>query len=164
MFSSFWGLGEITVAFTHSIFMILCGWVFLGGDIANAFPWLVGLPMFLAVFSAITLAGVPDEKADAAAGKATLVVKSSTRVGACVALIGTLAAVGAVFAPGPTAWRHFSEVAIPTSVHGVLLIALLSRYLMQGAGCRRIDSILFAALSFVLWFSVAPLISLLRAE
>ncbi len=35
------GLGELDVAFTHSIVVILCGYVFLGGAWNDAQPWLL---------------------------------------------------------------------------------------------------------------------------
>ncbi|MDF3076393.1 MAG: ycaK [Sphingobacteriaceae bacterium] len=63
------GLGELTVGITHSFAVILCGYLFMGGKIGDALPWLLGLPLFLAVLPSITLAGIPDYEADKLAGK-----------------------------------------------------------------------------------------------
>ena len=35
------------VGFTHSFTVILCGYVFKGGNWNDPFPWLVSLPLFI---------------------------------------------------------------------------------------------------------------------
>src|SRR5690606_38857672 len=46
---SYRGLGEFIVGITHSFAVILCGFVFQGGGITQELPWLLGLPLFLAI-------------------------------------------------------------------------------------------------------------------
>lgn len=71
---SYRGLGEIDVAFTHSAGAIMAGYLAQGGHWADSTPWLLALPLGLAVLPSILLAGCPDRKADQAVGKHTLVV------------------------------------------------------------------------------------------
>jgi len=68
-------LGELNVALTHSFGVILCGYIFQGGEWNNSFPWLISLPLLLAVMPSIILSGIPDFEADKQAGKRTLVVR-----------------------------------------------------------------------------------------
>jgi 1,4-dihydroxy-2-naphthoate octaprenyltransferase len=49
------GWGEFNGAFTHSIYMVLCGWVLQAGTPMAAFPWLVSVPIGLAIFVAHAL-------------------------------------------------------------------------------------------------------------
>lgn len=49
------GLGEVDVAITHSLGVILCGYVFMGGAWRDPLPWLLSVPLLLAVPPAITL-------------------------------------------------------------------------------------------------------------
>lgn len=86
------GLGEINVAATHSIVVLLCGSVFQGGAWHTPALWLLALPMFLAVFAAIMLAGIPDLKADRSAGKRTLAVRLGPARAKALAAASTLAA------------------------------------------------------------------------
>lgn len=83
------GWGEVVVAYTHTFFMLLTGWTLQGASLASAIPWTLSIPLFASVFSAITLAGIPDQSADAAAGKRTLAVAWGLRRSCGVALIAT---------------------------------------------------------------------------
>lgn len=156
------GFGEWVVAFTHAPYMLLCGWVFAGGHLLDSRPWAISLPMFAAIFAAIALAGIPDEKADRRAKKRTLAVLLSPAGAAAAAAVATLIAAALLFlfkeryplAGGTLVWGAFV-------LHGAALVVLLGRFLRRGAPCCRISLILVTALSFVLWFSVWPLISLL---
>lgn len=161
---SYRGFGELVVAFTHSHFMVLCGWIFLGGSGWDAFPWLISLPMALAILAAITLAGVPDITADQAAGKRTAAVRLGPRRAAWIALaavIGAALLVPLLGLVNGTIQELFGGVFPWLGLHGVVLTALIVGYLGSGAECRRIDGVLMAALSYILWFSVAPLLALL---
>ena len=71
---SYRGIGEILVAVTFSTYLILCGFTFQSGAWKDPWPWLISLPLFFVIFSAITLSGVPDYLADRAAQKRTLAV------------------------------------------------------------------------------------------
>ena len=54
------GFGEIDVALTHSAGAILAGYVAQGGTWTDSAPWLLSLPLGLAVLPSILLAGCPD--------------------------------------------------------------------------------------------------------
>src|SRR5690606_1963414 len=61
---SYRGLGERDVGITHSFGVLLCGFVLQGGAWSAPEPWLLALPLCLAVLPGITLAGAPDHDAD----------------------------------------------------------------------------------------------------
>ncbi|MGH6916511.1 MAG: NAD(P)H-dependent oxidoreductase, partial [Geminicoccaceae bacterium] len=73
------GLGELDVGLTHATGAILCGFVLQGGALGDPAPWLLSLPLTLAVLPSIILAGVPDRDADRAIGKGTLAVRLGVR-------------------------------------------------------------------------------------
>src|SRR5690554_3813514 len=50
---SYRGLGELDVGITHSLGVILCGYVFLGGNMSDPFPWLLSIPLFLGILPSI---------------------------------------------------------------------------------------------------------------
>jgi 1,4-dihydroxy-2-naphthoate polyprenyltransferase len=86
------GLGELDVALTHSLLVILFGHGLQGGDLLDPVPWALSLPLFFAVLCAITLSGIPDYQADHSAGKQTLAV-----------LLGPSAAARSLPCSAPTA-------------------------------------------------------------
>lgn len=156
------GLGELDVALTHSIGVILCGYVFLGGAWNDALPWLLGLPLLLAIVPSITLSGIPDLAADAAAGKRTLAVRWGQRGALMLAIIFTLlAAVAALIwqimhlAGG--AYAGIAYVVIP---HAALLSWWLLKRIESGKPSGRIDGLMAASLTYVLWFGLFPLFRL----
>jgi 1,4-dihydroxy-2-naphthoate polyprenyltransferase len=155
-------LGEIDVAVTHSAGLLVCGYVFQGGGVLDAFPWLLSIPLGLSMLPSITLAGIPDQAADAAAGKWAIAARLGRRAAAWCAIVATVAAaVAAVLAarwaataPAAYALPYF---AIP---HAVLLTALIVRYLLAGAPHRRVDALIVAALAYGMWFGMVPLVTL----
>jgi 1,4-dihydroxy-2-naphthoate polyprenyltransferase len=155
------GWGEANVAITHSIYMVLCGWVLQAASASALFPWAVSLPMGLAIFTSILLAGIPDVDADRAAGKRTLVVRIGPRAAGYLAFGSLLAAAAAALslllaaraAPGLV-------VMVLFSAHIALVLTLLARYCLHYGDCRRIDGLLASSLSVILWFSLYPLLNL----
>lgn len=157
------GFGELVVAVTHSFFMLLCGWMFMGGTLAHPIPWLLSLPLFGSILAAIILAGIPDHEADKAVEKRTFTVLTSPRVAALTAIAATLLTplyIAGIQSPAPSLAALYEGVWIPIGVHSAILVGLLSRYLSAGAGCRRINLILATALSLVLWYTLGPLFTL----
>jgi 1,4-dihydroxy-2-naphthoate octaprenyltransferase len=161
---SYRGLGELDVGLTHATGAILCGFAFQGGALADPWPWLVSLPLGLAILPSITLSGVPDRDADQAAGKGTLAVRLGVRGAYWVAGGATLLAAAAALALqhhpsiGPLL-RGIELVALP---HAALLLWLLAREAGRERGAVRIDGLMVAALTYLLWFVLVPLWHLLR--
>jgi 4-hydroxybenzoate polyprenyltransferase len=157
------GLGELDVGITHSIAAILCGYVFQGGAINDPFPWLLGVPLFLAVLPSITLAGIPDYAADKAVSKNTLAVLIGPRRAAMFAMGTTaLAAVtAAVWHYLGLAQGAFTGAAYFILPHAGLLLVLLYRYLKQSRPSARIDRLMVASLTYIIWFGAIPLFNLI---
>ncbi|MDR3684982.1 MAG: prenyltransferase [Geothrix sp.] len=156
---SYRGLGELDVAFTHSLGIILCGFLLQAGPWRDPYPWLIGTPLGLATLAAITLSALPDHEADAAVSKRTLAVQLGRR-GAAWAALGCTAAAALC----GVAWRGLglyggrSGLAVGlAAAHGLLLVRAILRYLRQGAPCARIDGIMVLALTYLLWFGLIPL-------
>lgn len=156
------GLGELDVAVTHSIGVILCGYVFLGGAWNDALPWLLSLPLLLAIMPSITLSGIPDLEADAAAGKRTLAVRLGQRGALIVCLIFTLLAAGAalIWQTMGLAAGAFAGIAYVVVPHAALLSWLLLRRIESKRPPGRIDGLMAASLAYVLWFGLFPLFRL----
>ena len=100
----------------------MCGYVLQDGSCQDAFPWEVSLPLFFAILPAIFLAGLPDRKSDATAGKLTVCVLLGARrtvllAGACV-VAAVVSAIGADwFHWAQDAYRHIAWLAIPHDGH-----------------------------------------------
>ncbi len=160
---SYRGLGEATVAFTHSFAVIICGYIFQGGRVADQFPWLLSLPLFLSVLPSIMLAGIPDHDADKSVSKNTLAVLLGKRSVVRLAIVFTLTAamlvvVYQLFEVQESAFTNLLFFVIP---HALLIVYLLSKYLRNPTPPSRIDGLLVAALSYILWFGLIPLINLM---
>ncbi|WP_276254588.1 NAD(P)H-dependent oxidoreductase [Halomontanus rarus] len=156
-------LGELDVAVTHSLGVLLFGFVAMGGAWHDPLPWLLSLPFLLSILPSITLAGVPDHAADRAAGKRTLAVRFGVGGAVRVAQSATLlAAATAVL------WRLFEVVpgaygpAIYLAVlHALVLVWLLRTRVDDRGTPGRIDGVLVASLSYLCWFGILPLVGLL---
>ena len=156
------GLGELDVAITHSIGVILCGHVFLGGAWTDALPWLLSLPLLLAILPSITASGIPDLEADAAAGKRTLAVRMGQRGALVVCVIFTLLAAGAalVWDLMGLAAGAYAGIAYAVVPHAALLVWLLLKRIESAKPPGRLDGLMAASLTFVLWFGLFPLFRL----
>lgn len=159
---SYRGLGEIDVAITHSIAVILCGFLFLGGDWRDALPWILSLPLLLAILPAIILSGIPDLEADAAAGKRTLAVRLGQRqtlyLAGALTLCATVASV--LWDRLGLADGAYAGIAYLTVPHALWLGWLLHRRIQSEAPAGRIDSLMASALAFILWFGIVPVFRL----
>jgi 1,4-dihydroxy-2-naphthoate octaprenyltransferase len=149
------GLGELDVAVTHSIGVMLCGWLLQGGDPRGAFPWLASLPLGLAILPSIMLAGFPDLEADRAAGKRTLAVRLGHRRILRLAMLPALLAPAAAWlVHDAPALRVCYDGLLPFALaHAALLCILLGRKRPPG----RIDGLLICALTSILWYVALPL-------
>ncbi len=157
------GLGELDVGLTHSLGVIVCGYVFQGGAWRDAFPWLASIPLFLAVLPSILLAGLPDADADRAAGKRTLVVKLGARRALSLAMACTAlsAAAGALWHALGLAGGAYGALIYLAAPHAAWLVWRLYGYRRRRRGPERIDGLIAAALAYILWFGMAPLLGLL---
>lgn len=156
---SYRGLGELDVALTHSIAVILSGYVFLGGSFTDPLPWLLSLPIFLAILPSIILAGIPDYEADKAASKKTLAVRLGRKGAAGVAAAITLlaAAVLVYWKEGEVVPGTYGNAVYGALLHSFLLLALLYQYLKKPEAPGRIDDLMVASLTYLLWFVLIPL-------
>lgn len=159
---SYRGLGELTVGLTHSFAAVVCGYLFQGGKMEDPFPWLLSLPMFFAVLPSIILSGIPDFHADKAASKKTLAVRFGKKGAAVLALGFTLTAAITVVIFKlhqilPDTFGNLFIVAIP---HATLLSILLWRYIKNPDPLPRIDTLMIASLTYLIWFGLFPLIHL----
>jgi 1,4-dihydroxy-2-naphthoate polyprenyltransferase len=155
------GLGEIDVAFTHSALVIMFGYVLFGGRWTDPWPWLISVPLFCAVFTAIIMSGLPDAEADQAAGKRTLAVRLGRRgtvqLAACFTVGAVLMAIVTWSLTLPARPILFL-LALGGLLHGALRLRALARLKRQCPGGGRIDKQMRGALAFILWFVVVPLI------
>jgi len=159
---SYRGLGELDVGFTHSFGVILCGFVFQGGSLTESFPWLLSIPLFIALIPAIILAGIPDYDADKAAHKKTIAVNFGKKNAARLSIILTIASTILV-----VLWHVFNVVpgAFGNAVyfiilHATILIILLSKYIRHPSPPAHINLLLFTSLTYIIWFGIIPLLKL----
>jgi len=157
---SYRGLGEIDVAFTHSIYVLALGYVAQTGAWNDPLPYLLALPAFFAVLSANTLAGIPDRSADLTVGKRSYSVVFGARSAAVIAMTAALAAALAgvwLWASGTVDGR-IGLAFFATVPHALALVAALVRFVRSGSHDRRIDPIMINALNFIVWFGLIPLV------
>lgn len=160
---SYRGLGEVTVALTHSPYVILCGYVFQGGPWSDPLPWVLSIPLFLATLPAIILAGIPDRLADKAVSKKVMAVLWGPRDAVLLAsFFVCLASLSGLLLRYFQIIRGSSSKLILVAVpHGIILLVALFKLIRSGNYDRRIDGIMALALSYMIWFGLIPLISLL---
>jgi 1,4-dihydroxy-2-naphthoate polyprenyltransferase len=153
------GIGELDVAVTHSAGVIAIGYAVQGGSLNDAAPWLVSLPLLLAVLPSIILSGVPDFAADRAAGKRTLVVKLGKRgaVRLAMAACAAAAAVGMIAHAYEWASDAYSMLIYGALPHAAWLLWKLHLFQRNPNPPQRIDGLMVLALTYMLWFCAAPL-------
>ncbi len=156
------GLGEVTVALTHSFGALCAGYLLQGGEISSPVPLALSSCLALAILPSILLAGVPDVEADRRTGMHTAAV-----------LLGALgvAALAAGFTalssllPGllvQAGLPYLDGLAWVAPAHAALILFLLGRARPRLQGAQRIDGLLIASLSYILWFVVLPMLALQR--
>ncbi len=158
------GLGEIVVSLTHSPYVMLCGYVFQGGNWNSPLPWLLSMPLFFAVLASIILAGIPDYLADKAVSKKTIAVIFGPRIAAIMALCCTLLA--AIF--GISLWYFliikglFGSLIFIVVPHAAINAIIILKFIKAANYDKKIDMIMQSALSYVIWFGIIPLVYFLR--
>jgi len=118
--------------------------------------------MFFAVLPSIVLAGVPDYDADKAAAKKTLAVRFGKKGAARLALIFTwlAALIVVVYTVFNVAAPTFSYLILAVIPHALFLTSRIYRYLKNAAPAPRIDSLMVASLTYLIWFALIPLLNL----
>jgi 1,4-dihydroxy-2-naphthoate octaprenyltransferase len=161
------GMGELIVAVTHSPFVIIWGFILQAGSIWDPMPWVISTPLFFAVLAAITLAGVPDWRADKTVGKKTLSVLMG-RKKACVLaiLFATIAVAEAGIIPQYPALEHGQGwaywLSFITIAHWFFLILSIAYLIKSAHYDRTINGIMQLALGYIVWFGIIPLIGCLQ--
>ncbi|MDY6989938.1 MAG: prenyltransferase [Thermodesulfobacteriota bacterium] len=159
------GVGELIVALTHSPYVIVCGFVFQSGSWTDPSPWILSIPLFFAVLAAITLAGVPDHRADKRAFKNTFSVLFGEQTACLLALTFATLAVAA----GTLLWyfqalgRLGHLLVLITTPHWIILLMATSLLVKSASYDRRIDGIMGIALSYIIWFGIIPLVASLKS-
>jgi 1,4-dihydroxy-2-naphthoate polyprenyltransferase len=157
------GLGELVVAATNGPYVLLAGFFFQTRSFNSPLPWLLCMPLFLAVFAAITISALPDYSADKAVSKRTLAVLFGPRNASALAVVSTIFAAssnGLLLTNGylRSAGTVLLAITVPhAAVLGVSLLTVIRRPLFD----RRIDGIMRLALLFILWFGLIPLFGIL---
>jgi 1,4-dihydroxy-2-naphthoate octaprenyltransferase len=159
---SYRGLGEVDVAVTHSVGVMVYGYMLQGGDSRDALPWLLAFPLMVSVLPAIILSALPDAEADRLAGKQTLVIKLgrvwAVRLAmACTVLAATLAVIWHALGLVAAAYSNAIYVVVP---HAGVLLWMLRQYLRASAPPGRIDGLMLVSLLYILWFGLIALLRL----
>jgi len=156
------GMGELVVGITHSPYVILYGFIVQAGSLGDPRPWMISIPLFFAVLVAITLAGIPDCRADQTVGKKTLSVALGQKRACLLAMV--FAAVAIAMAGLMSHFLILERcgyvliiVAIP---HWIVLTVAIGRLIKSGNYDRRINGIMQLALTYIVWFGIVPLIGL----
>jgi len=151
---SYRGLGEFVVALTFSPYLILSGYSFQTGRLDSAVPWLLSIPLFLAILPSIILAGIPDYESDLAFSKKTLAAILGPKKAAFLAVSFAFAA-----AASGLALRWVGVLAGPAG-HAIFITVPHAVFLgvaIRGFRKRKIDTVIKHALIYILWFCVVPL-------
>jgi len=160
---SYRGLGEIDVGITHSFYIVLAGFLLQSPKLNIILPWLVSIPLFFAIFGAIILAGFPDYEADKRIGKKTLTVILGQRKASLISVLSISISIISSFLFLYSGIFGFSSVIfLIVIIHGFLLLYLLFSQVMKNVIENRIDKLLQISLSYILWFTIIPLLYLLN--
>jgi 1,4-dihydroxy-2-naphthoate polyprenyltransferase len=159
---SYRGFGEITVGVTHTIYVVLCGFIFEGGRWYDASPWLLSIPLFWAVLAANTLAGLPDWEADKAVSKRSLAVIFGPATALVMAMFFCGLALLSWLIMGyfrliPISSNYW---IIPVFIHSSLLLFFLGRRLAAKRITGMMNDVLGLSLSYIVWFGLLPLLAI----
>jgi 1,4-dihydroxy-2-naphthoate octaprenyltransferase len=154
------GLGEITVALTHSFGALYAGYLLQSGDIASGLPFALSVCLATAILPSILLAGVPDAEADRQTGKRTAaVVLGVPRTCALATGFTVLSAVLPALLALAGA-RYLQALAWVAPVHAGTIVYLLHERRHRLDRPQRIDALLVASLGYILWFVLLPMLEI----
>ncbi|KYC45833.1 MAG: Digeranylgeranylglyceryl phosphate synthase [Candidatus Methanofastidiosum methylothiophilum] len=160
---SYRGLGEMDVAVTHSFYIVLAGFLLQTPRIDIVLPWILSIPIFFAVLGGIILAGIPDYKADRETGKRTLTVifgkKYVYLISSIAIMFSIICCIFLIYYKIIGFASLFFLIAI---IHGFALLYLLLVRSMSSVFENRIDKLLKLSLSYIIWFTLIPILYLLN--
>lgn len=156
------GLGELDVGFTHSPYVILCGFFFQTGRLNEYLPYLLSIPLLFAVIAAIIMAGIPDYAADKSVSKKTLPLILGPERSSYLAIFFIVMAAAAfimlcyfkIISGWPVKFLPFMLI------HAAIIFFVTMKFIQSKNYDRKIDSLMQLNLSFILWFGLLPLLSL----
>ncbi|KYC50136.1 MAG: 1,4-dihydroxy-2-naphthoate octaprenyltransferase [Candidatus Methanofastidiosum methylothiophilum] len=158
---SYRGLGEIDVGITHSFYIVLAGFLLQSPAIGTTFPWLISIPLFFAVFGAIILAGFPDLDADKKVGKKTLTVLLGQKRATLLSIVSIICSIlSSGFIAYSRILGYASILFLITIIQGIALIYLLNILFKANVNYSQINKQLQMALSYIMWFTLIPLLYL----
>jgi len=157
------GLGELVVAATNGPYVLLAGFFFQTQILNSQLPWLLCLPLFFAVFAAVTISALPDYSADKAVSKKTITVHFGPRMATILAMSSAiLAPLSASLFLMHDDLRVSGIILLAIAVpHTMFLVNSLLTVISKGLFDQRIDGVMRLALMFILWFGLIPLLGML---
>ncbi|KYC46650.1 MAG: Digeranylgeranylglyceryl phosphate synthase [Candidatus Methanofastidiosum methylothiophilum] len=160
---SYRGLGEIDVGVTHSFYIVLAGFLLQSPTFNLSLPLILAIPLFFAIFGAIILGGFPDYESDKETGKRTLTVILGKRNASLISLISIfISLIFSIHIIYSSILGFASIFFIIVIVHGIMILYFLLNLLMANTIESRIDKLLQMSLSYILWFTLIPLLYLLN--
>jgi 1,4-dihydroxy-2-naphthoate octaprenyltransferase len=160
---SYKGLGEMDVGLTHSFYILLAGFLLQAPILNIILPSLLSLPLFFAVFGAIILAGFPDYEADKKIGKRTVAVVLGKRNASMVSFLSILLSIMAsIFILYFAMLGFVGIIFLIAIIHGLAVLYFLYTKLVQNKLETRIDKLLQISLSYIIWFTLIPILYLLN--
>jgi 1,4-dihydroxy-2-naphthoate octaprenyltransferase len=155
------GMGELVVGITHSPYVILFGFMFQASSLGSPRPWVISIPLFFAVLAAITLAGIPDFRADQTVEKKTLSVVFGRKRACLLAIVfATVAVAMAGLVLQFLALERWGYLLIMVAIpHWIVLTVAIGRFIKSGHYDRKINGIMQLALTYIIWFAIVPLVN-----
>jgi len=160
---SYRGLGELDVGVTHSFYILLVGFLLQSPKLDITIPILISIPLFFAIFGAIILGGFPDNEADKKTGKKTITVILGQRKASIISIISiSLSIISGGFILFSSIVGFGGMIYLVVIIHGLILLYLLVTRVIGNVIENRVDKILQTSLSYIMWFTIIPLLYLLN--
>jgi len=160
---SYRGLGELDVGVTHSFYILLAGFLLQSPKLDITIPILLSVPLFFAIFGAIILGGFPDYEADKKTGKKTITVILGQRKASIISIISiSLSIISGGFILFSSIVGFGGMIYLVVIIHGLILLYLLVTRVIGNVIENRVDKILQTSLSYIMWFTIIPLLYLLN--
>ena len=157
---SYRGGGEFLVLLNYGPALVWTGYFVQAGPVATSLPWVLSLPIGLAVFALIAITQFPDREADRKAKKRSLVILlgEGRTLGIIAAAIGLSFLSVVIFlltGAVPILVGVLSLLALP------LAYSILRMIIRREEGARGYTKISQQTLLLTLWFGFAPAVGLL---